>query len=306
MATILLPTMAAFKGDIETMFSLLEKTVPQQYKIGLEIIGKPSHFIGEYAEENLNKIKNNLEEIAKGAQIVVHGFSGLDIYETGSADMRTEQGRALLKTYLKLAQDIGAGYVHVHSAAGYRGESNERAKQKAKEQIRKNMLGIIRETRVTLNVGIENLPCPSMGDVETDPEKIWKDHVESLEDCLSVVQGTDLKVTLDTCHYACGIKEPKINLVKAAKQLDAYLNYLHISDVNGYWIPKMPGREGSAWIEGVIPGNGRIGEEAFAEFFKYIRENKPDIGICIEVSNKDFKNPEESRDSITKVISWLS
>ncbi|MFH1593026.1 MAG: TIM barrel protein [Candidatus Woesearchaeota archaeon] len=306
MARIFLPTMAAFREDVEIMMGLLEKTVgTSEHEFGLEVIGKHSHFVGAEAAENLGKIQENLMQIARGAHLSVHGFSGIDCYETGSADMRTENGLNLLQTYLRLAQDIRAGYVHIHSAAGYRGDNLSLAeKRRALTQIKQNMLLAQEQSRATCKIGIENPPCPSMGDVETNPEQIWRDHVESLEDCLDIVRETDLKVTLDTCHYACG-KKGEINLINAAQDLGNYLTHFHISDVQGVWVPSSARKGGSVWTEGIIPGKGRIGERAFADFFKHVAVSYPNGGICVEVVNKDFKNPIESEESIKRVLNWL-
>lgn len=295
MAKIFLPTMAAFNADVETMYSLLKRTVGGSgHEIGLEIIGLAKHFFGEESDEWLGKIVANINALG-AINLTVHGFSGLDVYTSGAADMRTKKN--LLKKYLYLAEAAGANYVHVHSGVGYKGkiQSND----SFLGQIRNNLLSVT--SGQTIKVGIENLPSPSTGDLETDPKKIWRDYVESLEDCLTIVRGTDLKVTLDTCHYACGLSDNQIDLVAAAEQLGDYLYYLHVSDVSDRWIPYQ-----SVWKEGVIPGDGRIGKKEFARFFRYIQKKYPDIGICIEVANTNFKNPKESAEAIKRVLDWLA
>jgi sugar phosphate isomerase/epimerase len=296
MVKIFVPTMAAFKGDIQTMMDLLDSTVGKRYEVGLEVIGKPEHFQGT---EYFDKIRENLKSVANGVPRVVHGFSGLQVYESGMADMRTLEGRRLLKTYLGLAREIGADYVHVHSGAGYRRIGTCKEKGMELNKVRLNLLGCLKESNATCQIGIENLPAPSMGDVEKNPEKIWCDCVESVEDLLYVIQGTKLKATFDTCHHAAN-REGEIDLVEPALQLGEYLHYLHVSDVSDFWKPNE-----SVWREGVIPGDGNIGKESFRKFFGYIKENHPDIGIEIEVYNTDFKNPTESKEAITRVLTWL-
>lgn len=76
MIKVLLPSMAAFKGNLETMRGLLEKVVPKEYGIGLEVIGKVEHF---QDSESLGKIADNVHSLAKGAHIIIHGFSGLTV-----------------------------------------------------------------------------------------------------------------------------------------------------------------------------------------------------------------------------------
>lgn len=298
MVTILLPTMAAFKDDAQTMFDLLESTAGKAgYDIGLEVMGKPEHFQNK---EHISEVIENMNSVAGGAHNVVHGFSGLNVYETGMCDMGTGVGKKLLRTYLQIAKAIDAKYVHVHSAAGYRGVENKPDdKSKTLKVIRGNLLDCMNEFD-GIKVGIENLPWPSMGDVFKDPVTMWCDYVDSLEDCMSVVKGTKLGVTMDTCHYALD-KKGKIDLVKGAKELGNYLSFLHVSDAEGFWTPHK-----SIWKEGIVPGDGRIGEEQFKKFFAYIKENHPDVGINVEVFNDSFKDPKESRESMKRVLSWLN
>ncbi len=294
MVKILLPTMAAFKGDVETMFGLLERTVGRRHQIGLEIIGKLEHFQNE---ESLGKMKDNLCAVAKGAHLVVHGFSGLAVYENGVGDMRNENGVRLLENYLRVGEDVGAKYVHVHSGAGYKGTISERARQEGLDKVKHNLVECGRKTSIP--IGIENLPDPLMGDIEKDPEKMWLDCVESIEDCLHVVSGTSVGVTLDTCHYACN-RKGEIDLVEPVEQLGGYFSYLHVSDVSGFYVPNQ-----SLWQEGFTAGDGQIGKESFKNFFRYIREKHPEIGLCVEVNNRDFKNPAESEESLKRVLAWL-
>jgi|GEM_PF-4369952 len=296
---IVLPTMAVDKEDVNIMLGLLERLVGGRYEIGLEIIGKPVHF---QEEGYLKQIGDNIRSVAQGAFLVIHGFSGIQVYESGIADMRTEIGRALLITYLELAKDIGANYIHIHSSAGYKGDRLSRKsilKVEAMDKIRVNMISASGLVEAGCPVGIENLPTPSMGDVEKDPHKIWRDCVDSLEDCIYIVRGTDLKITLDTCHYAINQKG-RIDLIKPVKRLSQHLWHFHISDTKGYWIPNR-----SLWQEGVVPGNGRIGEESFKELFSYLKENHPDISLCIEVFNKDYRDPVETEESIRRILGWL-
>jgi len=294
MTRIFLPTMAAKKSDIEGMLRLLERTAGKD--IGLEIIGVAGHFQdGEVVKE----IISNVNSVAKGVPTIVHGFSGLDVYKLGTADMRTDAGKGTLNTYLDIAKHVGSHYVHVHGAAGYKG------KQKTREEkipelraIRRNLLSCLQNA--TCPIGIENLPTPSAGDYDANPETVWRDCAESIGDCLEVVDGTNLRITFDTCHYATDRREEEIDLIAPLKRLGDKCRYLHVSDVVGFC--EQPN---SVWTEGVVPGEGRIGNDSFEKLFRYIRENRPNIEICVEVANKDFKNPVESEETIKRIRNWL-
>ncbi|MCK5149964.1 sugar phosphate isomerase/epimerase [Candidatus Pacearchaeota archaeon] len=300
MVTILMPTMAAFRGDVETVLSILEKKVGNQNQIGLEIIGKADHFKNP---EHLEKIVTNINELAKGAYISVHGFSGIDVYESGLADMRTEaSGGKLIDTYMDIAKKTNAKYVHVHSAAGYQGLKNK-PKNLVEEQqkIRRTLLSRMGDE--TISLGIENLPSPSAGDFKKymeSPKEMWCDCVETIDDCLNIVKDSDLKITLDTCHYACRIPKENIEIISVVKKLGEHAGYFHLSDVKGFYIPHK-----SVWKEGIIPGQGRIGEKNFKDFIKYIKENFLNAKLCIETDNADFKKMDESAKAIEKIVRWL-
>lgn len=295
MATIYLPTMAAFRGDVETTFGVLEKALKgTKHKPGLEVIGKADHF---QSQETMAKIVQNIKEVSGNNSVVIHGFSGPAVYESGFGDMRTQSGSELLASYAKLADELNAKYVHVHSGAGHKGKNYSRQQlSKDISDVRKILLPFSSKKFI---LGIENLPSPSMGDVKTNPDEVDRDCTETLEDCLELVNGTRMGITFDTCHYACG-RKGKIDLVEALKLLGNKLAYVHIGDVEGYWEPNK-----SVWKEGRIPGNGRIGNEQFKKFFAYLQQKHPDVGIEAEVYNADFKNPEESKESVKRIVKWL-
>ena len=293
--TFYLPVWASRPTDIAVMAKILEKYVPKGSR-GLKVIGSAEDFT---TQEGLETVRENMKPYVDSFKIAIHGFSGLAVYTEGLADLTKEAGKNLLDTYIKLGETLNAAYIHLHAAAGYNGNSPclfYTNLDEAKELVRRTLIGGQNSTHIP--IGIENLPTPSAGDFDTDPHTVWRDYVESVEDCLDVVRNTNLKVTFDTCHYACGIEE--IDLVAGARALGEHLNFLHISDVGGFWDPYE-----SLWTEGLVPGEGRIGDEQFEKFFDYIREEHSDISICIEVSNKDKTNPKQTIDSLVKVRNWL-
>ncbi|MEK6860467.1 MAG: hypothetical protein AABY07_00710 [Nanoarchaeota archaeon] len=90
-------------------------------------------------------------------------------------------------------------------------------------------------------------------------------------------------------------------MTKPVKKLKDHIYHLHVVDCEGYWTPNQ-----SMAFDGPVPGDGRIGSYAFENFFNYIKENHPNLGVCIEVRNKDEKNPEQTREGIRRVCRWLS
>ncbi len=299
MQTIYVPTFAAIRGDVETIFGLLEKEVLKkhrgQFDIGLEIGGLSEHFTNP---EYLENIVENIKSVASGVKTTVHGFSGLEIYTKDLADMSKGVGKNLLKTYIKLAKKLGSNYVHVHGAVGYQGIKEPKDKEQVLMQIRKNLLFGLNSAE-NIKIGIENLPKPSGCDFETNPKKVWSDYVEEIQDCLQIVKGTDLKITFDTAHYSIN-KTKGADLISPAQILKNHLYHIHLGDSKGDW-----GANKSKAFDGLIPGDGKIGENSFAEFFKYIRKHHSNVGICVEVRNKDYKNPVETKESIRRLVKWL-
>jgi len=79
------------------------------------------------------------------------------------------------------------------------------------------------------------------------------------------------------------------------------LHHIHLGDSRGIWVANK-----FKAFDGIIPGEGRIGKDSFAKFFNYIREHHPNIGICIEVRNEDYKNPIETKESTKRLVNWLT
>jgi len=298
MVTILMPTMAAFRGDIETAIGVLENNAGE-HQIGLEIIGLKNHFTDP---KNVDKIITNINEVAGGGYVSVHGIIGAGIYEERFGDMRLEKkGGRLLDTYMKVAKKTGAQYVHVHGAAGYKGVQNRPEDiSEQHKKIRETLLSHLGTGEIPL--GIENLPSPSAGDYKGPPGEVWCDCVETVEDCMKVVRGTSLEIAFDTCHYAAGRDEEETNLVSPVTKLRKRVNHFHISDVKGYWKPE---DEKAVWKEGVIPGEGRIGEENFRALMQYLRDKNPSARLCVEVENKNLKTLDEGKETIKRVVRWL-
>ncbi len=302
MHTIYVPTFAFWKPDIETRLKLLEDEIfnKEEYKgkfdIGLEIGGLAKHFA---SQEPIDQIYENIQSIASGVKTVVHGFAGLEVYTAGIADMSDDVGKKLLERYIDLGKRLNSSYVHVHGSAGFQGIKEPANKPERLQRIRNNLLyGLSISDGIP--IGIENLPSPSACDFDDNPEKVWSDCVEQPEDVLSVIQNTPLKFTFDTAHYGIN-RGGYVDLTKPVKMLKDNLYHLHVVDCLHYWIPNI-----SKAIDGPVPGEGRMGRETFENFFEYIRESHPDLGVCIEVRNIYEKNPEQTREGVRRVLRWLS
>ena len=301
MHTIYVPTFAAFKEDIESRLKLLavevyhNATYEGKFDIGLEIGGLAKHFS---SQEPIDQIYEYMRSVAGGVKTVVHGFAGLEVYTAGIADMSDDVGKSLLERYIGLGKRLNSSYVHVHGSAGFQGIKEPENKSERLQRIRKNLLyGLSISDGIP--IGLENLPSPSACDFDSNPETVWSDCVEQPEDVCEVIRGTPLKFTFDTAHYGIN-RGGYVDLTKPVKMLKDHLYHLHVVDCLHYWIPNI-----SKAIDGPIPGDGRMGKESFENFFRYIRENHPDLGVCIEVRNIDERNPEQTREGVRRVLRWL-
>jgi len=318
MATIMVPVMAAFERDLLTNLKLLEEIVkPAGHEIGLGVIGKPSHFL---EQEQRAKMIGNLNKYAKGLKIASHQWSGNVIYDPSPgnlafSDLRTERGRKVINCGVDFAVEaINTGivpenqevYVHTHGGDIYFGKRMpENELQYDRALIRQNLVDASnRNPRVI--IGLENLPhFPNSDDPEliNFPEKIGRSVFECLGDYKEAVEGTKLKLTFDTAHY--GYEFPigdKIDLVSAIDIFGEHLRHVHISDAKGYWAPYV-----SIAGDGLVPGQGKIGEEEFIRFFRHLRNNYDlsKVSIEAEVQDADYQNPKNRRETLKRIVKWL-
>lgn len=298
MVTIYLPTFAAFKDDVKNVFSLIEKEILKKYQgkinAGLEIYGKPEHFS---TRENLEKMVENVKTTAGNIKTIVHGIVG-DIYPLGIVDMRKDAGKNVLIFYIDLGQMLKSEYVHTHGGAGYIGIKIPEDKQQGLREIKDNYLECLKRSK-GIPLGIENAPNPSGGDTDDNPKTVWSDYVQGIEDCMQIVKDTSLKITFDTAHYGSD-KFGDIDLINPLKTIGKYLGHIHLGDYASPWIPNK-----SKFLEGIVPGEGRIGKDEFKRFFEYIKENYSDIGVGIEIINENYKELTETKKCLNLICPWL-
>ena len=317
MATIMVPTMAYFEDDLKTNLNLLEKIVqPKGHEIGLEIIGKPNHFL---EKEGREKMVDNLKKHTAGLRIASHQWSGNVIYDPSPdnlawSDLRTERGRNVLECGIAFAQEaINTGlisegngvYVHTHGGELYFGERIPEEDLKKQRDLIKQSLLIASEKNPRIKIGLESIPAFPNSDepglIKT-PEKVGRTVFETLGDYKDTVEGTNLKLTFDTAHYSYDLKEGEIDLCSAIDVFKDYLKHIHISDARGHWVPYK-----SVAGDGYIPGEGKIGSEEFERFFKHLKENYDlsKVSIEAEVKDTDYANPLNREETLKRIVGWL-
>lgn len=317
MAIIAVPTMAAFENDLITNVRLLEELVlPSGHEGALEIIGKPDHFI---EKEGREKMIENLKKYARGMGILSHQWSGNIIYDPSPgnlafADLRTERGSRVINAGVQFAEEaIQAGlipdgetvYVHTHGGDIYFGpRKSERERHRDINKIKDTLTNAGREhPRVV--IGLENIPTfPNSDDPDllNSPNKVGRSVFECLEDYKGVAIGTDVELTFDTSHYSYD-RSGNIDLVKAMEVFGPDLRCLHVGDIEGFYIP------GESMVQdGLVPGEGRIGRDAFKELFGHLKESYDlsKIGIEAEAADKDYRNPVNRKEAVRRIVGWLN
>lgn len=315
MAIIIVPTMAAFENDICTNLSLLEKIAkPRGHELGLEVIGKPAHFLDP---EQRAKMVANLKKYAAGLTIVSHQWSGNIIYDPSPenaafSDLRTERGVKVIQSGISFAEEAIAArvpkgnrvYVHTHGGDLYFGAPMfYDARMRDIYLIRQSLVNAAKD-HPNVRVGLENLPIfPNSDDPElmNKPEKVGRTVFHSLQDHLLAVKGTDLGITFDPSHYAYDL-EGEIDLVTAVDIFRGYLMHFHIGYTKGLWVP------GKSIVEdGFVPGDGKIGIQAYERLFRHLKDSYDlsRIGIEAEVRDTKYSDPVNRKEAVRRIVNWL-
>ena len=316
MAIIIVPTMAAFEKDLVTNLRLLEELVePTGHEFGLEVIGKPDHFLNP---EQRAQMVANLKKHAAGLTLVSHQWSGNVIYDSSPenaafADIRTERGKRVLESGVSFAEEaIAAGvpkgnrvYVHTHSGDLYFGEVMPyEVRMSSIQRVRKNLIGAS-VGHPYVKVGLENLPTFPNSDDPTlinTPEKVGRSVFQTLQDYKTAVRDTDLGITFDPAHYVYDL-DGSIDLVEAVDIFGEHLVHLHINDSKGDWIPGQ-----SIVQDAIVPGEGKIGASEYKRFFRHLNDHYDlsKIGVEAEVRDADYVTLPNRREAVRRIIDWLN
>lgn len=160
----------------------------------------------------------------------------------------------------------------------------------------------LREITPSPRICVENVPHCLAVDRVVDPEEaIYELCFVEPEDFLEIANpNKNIFATIDVCHLAQVYDSSQ--LLNQIQKLGRGLGHIHLSDLGGIWQPFI-----NLVKENVIPGNGRIGEKAFKELLCYFLEysEKQDLGIVLEINDKDSIRFEESKESFGKITDWL-
>lgn len=319
---ILTPSRAVFAGDIATRAELL-KNVGDKHETGFEVV----LLDGMSDLQKADKIVDNLKSY-QDYHITLHGPLERNDYTLKHTDLTTEEGQKTLEKVLTLGKRINAEVVNVHTENFHLGKDLIK-KDLSDEKIYAigwlvfDNLNLAKEnSKYDGKLTLENMPYPLMGDyAELDISTMPYDPLVNTARDIRTFGNKNLNIGIcvDSCHYfitkdkvdslveanltlkqlreqgilGLPVIKEQPNLTDFAKGLGDDLMHVHLVDSRGMWVAGK-----SAFEEGVVPGEGEHTEE-LAEFIKYLAPK--DITVNLEVNDKDFKDPAESR----RAIEWV-
>ncbi|MFH0852553.1 MAG: sugar phosphate isomerase/epimerase [bacterium] len=310
MIVICTPCRASKEKDVATRVDLLKGLRDfdhiERYRhlcvsTGLEIVGPLDNFVTvSKADDTIKNLEAARKEISL-QRIVVHAPVTRDNYEAAPTNLSRPESVEILNEVFALASRIGASLVNVHAETLMSHAEMEGLTDRDRLQLLSEVAGnLSRVKKQGVGLAIENMPVPLMGDTFFSSNDMVYDPL--FADPLEIrgfVKKNGFLMTFDTCHW--GTLSAQGNLVNVYKQVQDVTPHIHMSDVWGIW------REGTCrFREGLIPGEGNIGEENFIELVRYINASSQEISATVEVIDSDFMNPTESRSALIAIHAWVT
>lgn len=271
-----------------------------KFPTGLQVVGP----IADFANPTNRKLMIRNLAAAKEhgiSNIVIHAPLQREDHYSKSTNLSEPEGLETLKTVFYLANESEADVVTVHTevfCTHYQMRSlTDKKRQHLKEAIAKN-LKKLEKGKVIL--AIENMGYPLMGDTIICSKDMVYDpfFVDPLE-LYGFAQDNDIRITFDVCHWAT-LCLP-IPLRDIFRRIEDRVAHLHLSDAYGRWISGA-----SLFKEGLVPGEGNLGEDNFRQLLSYLQECKRPNLITFEIKDKNHRNPKELERGLIKVLSWLN
>lgn len=292
--SICTPCRAISIDDVRTRLNLLRK-VEGHFPRGLEVIGTISDFTNAAKRE---RIKNNLAECGI-ERLTIHSPLGGGLH-SGLTNLSNTKSLEILKAVFELAHEVGAKVITAHCETFYSYGQMKSLTDKKRERLKERVAENLRKLdKSSITLSIENMPFPVSGDMlccstEMFFDPLFADPLELYE----FAEKNCIEITLDTCHWA-SLGLP-IKLVDMFWKIEKCVAEIHLSDCYGKWLDGV-----SVFKEGLIPGQGNLGDHNFRDLLSYVNKCKKNIVLLIEVKDKDMANPKESEESLGKVLNWL-
>ena len=302
--TLMLPCRASDWDQIEARMGLLEHLVGEDFPIGLELMGPFSDFLerGNLISDvmkNSRRAREMMPDLRFSLHAPFDGKNPMDSFLT----TRKEN----LHSIIKLAENLRVSVVTFHASHPFSYEGLKDKSLKEIRTLRKNNIKEVAEVFGRLEfsglICIEN-GTGYIGD-ETGPTKKIRyapafsraqDFIDLNAESREIVSST-----VDICHLS-EVLDPD-QLMSELRKFEPVLRHFHLSDGRGHFRPFF----GPAFEEGLIPGRGKIGEKGFKNILRFllrISESR-ELGLVIEVLDKDYVESESSREALKILVEWL-
>lgn len=308
MLKLFLPCSVSREKQIISKVKILEQYEKRGFRVGIEVFSADDLFdpaVVKKCEANLEKWLPPTFDLSLHAPFF---FKDQKVWKNNY--FSSKQGLEKLIYIFSLADRLGAKFITIHASMFYSYSElrmlsgNEMIRRKKEHIARiKHDLILARIHYPHIKICIENMPFPWGEDRWLNPEEnIYDPCFVDLADFQEIVDpAQNIFIALDTSHLAANLDSSQ--MLKEIKKIGPMIGHVQFSDLSGHWKPFF-----SLADEGVIPGDGRIGERVCRELLTYflkIAEKQHDLGIELEVSNQDYEDPEECEVALKRIVSWI-
>ncbi|MCK4454161.1 sugar phosphate isomerase/epimerase [Candidatus Parcubacteria bacterium] len=301
------PCRVSDERQLKAKIGVFRELVGDEYPIGLEIRIEMDDI---YNPLVLEKTKANLEKLQEPIFLSLHG--PFELKESSKRNFfSSKQGFKNLAKTVEFAEEIEADLINIHAHLFVSYDELRKMEQSDKlesfnkasiQRVKRDLQKLRQTTSPEIKICVENMPYCLTADTVLDPQEIiYELCFVDPEDFLQIVEPeNNIFATIDVCHLAQVYDSSQ--LLSRIKKLGRGLGHIHLSDLGNIWQPFISLAE-----EGVIPGDGRIGESVYKKILAYLLEfsEKQDLGIVLEIDDKDFIKLEESKKSFERVMGWL-
>ncbi|MFH1049238.1 MAG: sugar phosphate isomerase/epimerase [Patescibacteria group bacterium] len=305
MLKILLSCDASNRNHLDLKYKLLKECVQGEYPIGIEIF---EYWNRAFDPQLIKSIKNNLADLLEDIDLSFHAPFTNRIGNWKQNYFSSKEGFNNLIKAFDAAESLGANTVNLHTSFLHSYDELKKINEGNLEEYRQGLINNVADTldiirdSYSQKICIESMPYDWAQETARDPaEMIYDICFVEIKDFLKVVNPRkNIFATIDTAHSASFYDSSE--MLQEIKRLEGGLGHAHLSDLGGIWKPFI-----SLSREGLIPGNGRIGERVFRELLGYFFRfsEKQDLGIVIETRDASYLELRETRESLNRIMKWL-
>lgn len=309
MLKILAPCRPSDSVQLEKKIAILKEYIGNKYSVGLEIVGPANDFLNPKILETT--IRNLSLFRSENLFFSIH-FPFWS-HKRASSPFNLACPKPIfykaVEATAMLANEINAGVINIHPSTPISFWQRSAIKSNAELEERRKL--ILEKVRVNLveiqamfgrKVCLENMPPVYHSGYEANPRKVFYDicFFRSSDFLLVVEPAKNIFATVDTSHLAGALDSSQ--LLGEIKSLGSALGHVHFNDIGHRYQPFL-----APFEDGLIPGEGGIGERVFKELLRYFVDYSivHDLSVNIEVGSKDYHNPIELEESVKRIGQWL-